>query len=209
MLVEVNPIRAISGVLSHNKQITGKIVLDLNKREIIRCMQHGTVYAIKDNDNKVHITSISDIDILDKSINNNIKKVQYKDIDDSGNNNKILIPNADPNNILIDNIPVESDKVEIVLLNENTIDEHNSNSEDKNNAIVQDQVSTVISQQETVSDAEKVDEIKSMESVEDKNEAVGIEGTLEPSKTDEVPTVSSNNRNKHNNYKNNKNKNKK
>lgn len=44
MKVTVVPIRAIRGVLPHNKQILEKMELDLNKKEIIYCMQNGNVY---------------------------------------------------------------------------------------------------------------------------------------------------------------------
>lgn len=50
MLVKVVPIRPIYGILPKNKWIDTEIVLDLNKNEIVHCMQFGNVY---DEDGKL------------------------------------------------------------------------------------------------------------------------------------------------------------
>lgn len=44
MLVKVIPIRPIPGILPKNKWIDSEMTLDLNKNEIIHCMQFGNVY---------------------------------------------------------------------------------------------------------------------------------------------------------------------
>ena len=44
MIVKVVPIRPIPGILPKNKWVDSEMVLDLNKNEIIHCMQYGNVY---------------------------------------------------------------------------------------------------------------------------------------------------------------------
>lgn len=44
MLVKVIPIRPIPGILPKNKWIEDEMVLDLNKNEIVHCMNYGNVY---------------------------------------------------------------------------------------------------------------------------------------------------------------------
>lgn len=87
MIVTVDPQRPISGILPKNKWITEKTELDLNRNEIIRCTQFGTVYdpdmniinthnidEIIDLDNKRQLSKcIEDLkyhtlDILDKDV---------------------------------------------------------------------------------------------------------------------------------------------
>ena len=50
MLVKVIPVRPIPGILPKNKWIDTEMVLDLNKNEIVHCMQFGNVY---DEDRKL------------------------------------------------------------------------------------------------------------------------------------------------------------
>ncbi len=50
MLVKVVPVRPIPGILPKNKWIDTEMVLDLNKNEIVHCMQFGNVY---DEDGKL------------------------------------------------------------------------------------------------------------------------------------------------------------
>lgn len=49
MKVKIIPIRPIPGILPKNKWIDTEIILDLNKKEIIHCMQYGNVYDFLDN----------------------------------------------------------------------------------------------------------------------------------------------------------------
>lgn len=49
MLVKVVPIRPISGILPNNQWLCTRSELDLNKKEVIRCMQFGYVYDQNDN----------------------------------------------------------------------------------------------------------------------------------------------------------------
>ena len=47
MKVKVNPQRPIPGILPKNKWIDHEMECDLNKSEIMRCMQFGTVYDME------------------------------------------------------------------------------------------------------------------------------------------------------------------
>lgn len=51
--------RSISGILPHNKRIMEETELCLNKREILKCMKYGDVYAIR-SDNSRHLIKTSD-----------------------------------------------------------------------------------------------------------------------------------------------------
>ena len=70
MVVKVFPVRPIPGILPKNKWIDSPIVLDLNKNEILHCMQYGHVY---DEDGKV-IDNIS----INKKFTMNQKVVSTK-----------------------------------------------------------------------------------------------------------------------------------
>lgn len=70
MIVRVEPQRPIPGILPKNKWIDKPMELDLNKNEIIRCSQYGSVYyqnILVDNTNVDNIIK-------------NIKKVSNKNI---------------------------------------------------------------------------------------------------------------------------------
>lgn len=89
MKVKVVPKRPISGILPKNKWIDSEMELDLNKAEIARCMQYGSVYDMSGNV-IVDINKSGKIAKYDeaqlKSDNNNIKK-EY---------NKLLFDNFGP-----------------------------------------------------------------------------------------------------------------
>lgn len=55
MLVKVIPVKPIPGILPKNKYIDCEMILDLNKNEIIHCMQYGNVY----DENETLIDAIS------------------------------------------------------------------------------------------------------------------------------------------------------
>ena len=67
MLVKVVPIRPIPGILPKNKWIDDEIILDLNKNEIVHCMNYGNVY---DEDGNI----IDAISVHKKAINQNKPK---------------------------------------------------------------------------------------------------------------------------------------
>ena len=73
MKVTVDPHRPISGILPKNKMISEKTELDLNRAEIVRCTQFGTVY-----DEDMNVIDIDNIDRLFKQSN---KKKLFKHID--------------------------------------------------------------------------------------------------------------------------------
>lgn len=77
MIVRVVPMRPIPGILPKNKWISSEGVYDLNKAEIIRCSQYGSVYdednnlvdsnyfsQLKNIDIKIPITDTIKIDIV-------------------------------------------------------------------------------------------------------------------------------------------------
>lgn len=73
MKVTVDPYRPISGILPKNKLISEKMELDLNRTEIVRCTQFGTVF-----DEDLNVIDINNIDQLFKQNN---KKDLHKHID--------------------------------------------------------------------------------------------------------------------------------
>lgn len=61
MIVKVVPMRPIPGILPKNKWIDSEMELDLNKNEIVRCMQFGNVYDM--NGNVINQEYISGLDM--------------------------------------------------------------------------------------------------------------------------------------------------
>lgn len=71
MIVIVDPQRPIPGILEKNKFISEKTKLDLNRNEIIRCMNFGSVYD--ENMNILDENSLNKIEL-----HNSIKNIQTK-----------------------------------------------------------------------------------------------------------------------------------
>ncbi|MDD3121976.1 MAG: hypothetical protein PHC62_00505 [Candidatus Izemoplasmatales bacterium] len=62
------PGREIPGILPNNRRISEEMTLCLNKREILKCMKHGTVYGIAYDGSRVILTDNDSINhvIMDK-----------------------------------------------------------------------------------------------------------------------------------------------
>lgn len=69
MKVTVDPQRPIPGILIKNKWISEKTTLDLNRNEILRCMQYGTVYD--EYGNVIDMNNLNNIEL-----HNHIKSIQ-------------------------------------------------------------------------------------------------------------------------------------
>ena len=109
MKVTVDPHRPISGILPKNKMISEKTELDLNRAEIVRCTQFGTVY-----DEDMNVIDIDNIDRLFKQTN---KKELFNHIDFNLTEKDITIP------------PVqEKIKTPLPLNNEETTEESKSDT---------------------------------------------------------------------------------
>lgn len=134
MKVTVDPQRPIPGILLKNKLITEKVSLDLNRNEILRCMQYGTVYDEYGNAidirslNKLelhnHIRNITGIagttisagktkicnttEIVGEKYTTNIKEFNINGINSSNEDNKPAFKKIEEP-MHIDLVPVKSD----------------------------------------------------------------------------------------------------
>jgi len=98
MIVKVIPDKPITGILPKNKILYDEQILDLNKAEIIRCMQFGSVYR-EDGE----LIDENQLNLMNKNGNfdfSSWNKIENVDITPEFVINKIQIPN---NEVIIQN----------------------------------------------------------------------------------------------------------
>lgn len=117
MKVTVDPYRPISGILPKNKLISETMELDLNRNEIIRCTQFGTVY-----DEEMNIIDTNNIDKLFMSSN---KKELLNHIETLHTiQNNINVPNKQeyvPINVIEEQTPINTEEPMVLDFPKDTV----------------------------------------------------------------------------------------
>lgn len=122
-LYKVYPKTDIAGILPNNKRIQDPMTLTLNRKEFIKCMNAGTVYAII-NGKEVLIVE-KDYQKAEEMFENDVVKEENISVDDDENNTSEEVNNEIPNQHI--------DKYQKGQMNQSSSKRRNRNNKSKRN----------------------------------------------------------------------------